>query len=550
MARAPARPPRALAFVFIGAAALAVALTGIASTALVLTRTAPTSLAAPAAFWLWLALGCALTTASLFLRGLRWVFLLRRADVRIPIRDAYIGYFAGFSLVLAPFLLGEIAVRASVLHRRQQVPRSTTAIVNVWERWLDVLAMAAILGVCALASAPRTALVALALAALALTGPLRRFTLRVVTAAVVPVTTRFGVEAPGEVRTMAGPRVTGVAFGTGVLAWTLPGVAFWGVVRSLGLPLSVPHAEAVYAVSSLSGALVLTPGGIVVTGGRMLAWLASLGMPAAAAALAVAGTRLVTLGFSTAFGAVHLVVHARTRPDTGEHFDAIAEAYDVQIPEARRLALLARKTGLMRDVIGRLGVGRRGLDVGCGHGWYVGRMREMGFDVVGIDASAGQVARATANLGGAGLAQIGSALEIPAADESYDFVYTINVLHHLASIDEQRRAFREIGRVLKPGGLLFLHEANTRNLLFRFYLGYVFPSINCIDEGIERWLLPNRLEQYTDMPVVERRYFTFLPDFTPEPLVRVFAPVERLLEASPLGVYSAHYMAVFRKPAA
>ena len=50
------------------------------------------------------------------------------------------------------------------------------------------------------------------------------------------------------------------------------------------------------------------------------------------------------------------------------------------------------------------------------------------------------------------------------------------------------------------------------------------------------------------MPVVDIRYFTFLPEFLPFSIVRLFGPLERRLEASPLGVYSAHYTAVFRKP--
>jgi SAM-dependent methyltransferase len=142
----------------------------------------------------------------------------------------------------------------------------------------------------------------------------------------------------------------------------------------------------------------------------------------------------------------------------------------------------------------------------------------------------------------------GSVLRIPAADDSHDFAYVINVLHHLSSVEEQRLAFAELVRVLRPGGVLFVHEINTRNILFRFYMGYVFPSLNCIDEGVERWLLPHWLAVYTDLPVADIRYFTFLPDFLPRRLVRLLTPIERLLEASPLGAYSAHYMAVLRKP--
>ena len=43
-------------------------------------------------------------------------------------------------------------------------------------------------------------------------------------------------------------------------------------------------------------------------------------------------------------------------------------------------------------------------------------------------------------------------LEIPAEDASLDFVYTINVLHHLPSVPAQHQAFGEILRVLRPGG--------------------------------------------------------------------------------------------------
>jgi ubiquinone/menaquinone biosynthesis C-methylase UbiE len=264
----------------------------------------------------------------------------------------------------------------------------------------------------------------------------------------------------------------------------------------------------------------------------------------------VLGVRLATVGVAMALGVVFVLIHLRIaqRLDAS-HFDAIANAYDVQIPEARRAALVERKTALMREAIHRLGGGRLGLDVGCGQGAYVARMRALGFDVVGIDASPGQVAMATRNVGAPGLVTAGSVLRIPSKAEAYDFAYTINVLHHLPSVDDQRLAFAELFRVLRPGGLLFVHEINTRNILFRFYMGYVFPSLNCIDEGIERWLLPDGFGVYTDVPVIDIRYFTFLPEFLPAPAIRLLGPLERRLEQSRLARFSAHYMAVLRKPA-
>jgi ubiquinone/menaquinone biosynthesis C-methylase UbiE len=266
---------------------------------------------------------------------------------------------------------------------------------------------------------------------------------------------------------------------------------------------------------------------------------------------AIVGIRLATVGVATALGILFLFVHWRSRGSEQEHhFDEIADAYDVQIPESRRHALLAKKTELMGEVIGRFGTGRRGLDVGCGQGAYVARMRELGFDVTGIDSSAGQIARAALNVERASLVTTGSVLDIPAPDGAFDFVYIINVLHHLASVEEQRRGMSELLRVLKPGGLLMVHEINTRNVVFRFYMGYVFPSLNCIDEGVERWLLPHRFAVYTDSPVVDVRYFTFLPDFLPKGIVRLLMPLERVLERSRFGVYSAHYMAVVRKQGA
>ncbi|MDR1989590.1 MAG: methyltransferase domain-containing protein [Acidobacteriaceae bacterium] len=540
------RVPRPVIWVVLLAAAAAVALAGLIATGAVVIGVGGIEPPAPRV-WIAFIVACGLTIVSLSLRSLRWIFLLRRADTRIPIRDAYIGYFAGFSLLFVPLLLGEIAARARVNWQRGRVPVATTALVNVWERVLDVLALGLIASAGLYASGERLWWMWLAPVAIAVLsiGPVRKLAITLARTVVTRlVSIVMPSAAPAEHRLVCW-NTWWVALSASVAAWLLPGLGFWLLTRTEGLPLSATAAEQVYASSAAFSGISLVPGGVLVAGSQMLAVVERSGVPVSTAVVIVLAARLATAGLSLLLGLVFVVVHLRSiAADSAVHFDDIADAYDVQIPESRRHALLDRKTTLMREVIEARHVGRIGLDVGCGQGAYVARMRRLGFDVRGIDASSGQVAYAGRNIGDPSLVQVGSVLDIPAADGTFDFLYIINVLHHLGSVDEQRRAFTELFRVLKPGGLLFVHEINTRNLLFRFYMGYVFPSLNCIDEGVERWLLPHRLSQYTDAAVVDVRYFTFLPDFVPRGIVQLFAPIERWLERSRWAPYSAHYMAV------
>jgi ubiquinone/menaquinone biosynthesis C-methylase UbiE/uncharacterized membrane protein YbhN (UPF0104 family) len=540
-----------MAWVVLLASAVAVLLTGLMATTIILGNLAIPARDLTPAYWARLAGAGALTVVSLGLRSLRWIFLLRRAETRIPIRDAYIGYFAGLSLLLTPFLLGEIAVRAYVLRARGGVPVGATIVVNLWDRLLDLVALGLIAGAASLALGHTGGgpIALLALAVVTLVGRVRRTILSLARWAARSAGRAFdGTPLPATHR-LAELRSWTVALSASVVAWLLPAGALWLLAGAWGQEYGAVVAAEAYATSAALGGVVLAPGGVLVAGSYLLDSLVAAGLETDLAGLVVVGVRLATVGVATALGAVFLLIHVRTAPaPSASHFDAIADAYDVQIPESRREALLERKTAMMRDVIEELGAGTRGLDVGCGQGAYVARMRELGYLVSGIDASTGQVELAARKVG-AGLVAPGSVLDIPAPDASYDFAYIINVLHHLPSVDEQRRAVAELLRVIRPGGLLFVHEINTRNVIFRFYMGYVFPSLNCIDEGVERWLLPHRLNAYTDARVVQVRYFTFLPDFVPGFIVRVLSPLERLLEASPLGVYSAHYMAVIRKAA-
>jgi len=540
-----------MAWILLLASAGAVLVTGIAATAFIFAPFGSEVAAVGPAFWMALLAASALTAVSLNVRALRFVFLLRRAETRIPIRDAYVGYLAGFALLLAPLFLGEMAIRGWIFRRRSGISSGIAVVLTLWERTLDLMALLTIAGLLAISAGQvDVAAACLVPATLFIAAPVCASSwLRLLTSGASRLAIARGDDAVPYLPRLALSRATLPALAASVVAWLAPLSGLWFLATSWDTGVPFWTAVDAAAAATLAAGLRLAPGGVVVAGGRLLDGLAAMGLSAAAGATAVFGYRLATAGVSTALGLVFVLAHLRTQAAASGHFDAIADAYDAQIPEARRRALVVRKSQLMDRWLRRHEAGRCGLDVGCGQGWYVARMRELGYDVTGLDASAGQVMRAAQIVDRPDLVRFGSVLSIPKADESVDFVYTVNVLHHLPSLADQQRAFAEMLRVLRPGGVVFLHEINTSNLLFRFYMSYVFPSLNCIDEGVERWILPHDLARYTAASVVETEYFTFFPDFLPERVVTWLAPIERWLERSAARRYSAHYMAVLRKPA-
>lgn len=103
--------------------------------------------------------------------------------------------------------------------------------------------------------------------------------------------------------------------------------------------------------------------------------------------------------------------------------------------------------------------GKSCLDAGCGGGRYLVALSRLGaVSVKGIDISKDAVDAANARLASRGLSTVASAqqasvLEIPFPDASFDYVVSSGVIHHTP---DPKRGFRELVRVLKPGGKLFL----------------------------------------------------------------------------------------------
>lgn len=475
------------------------------------------------------------TFANLALRWLRWHFILRTIGIRLRARESTLLFTALLPAVLTPWALGELLL-AVFLRRRARYPLRAASLTWLTARGTDALALL-LLGILAPRGWLLPALIGFGVATLLSTTTDRR-----------SVAWTFGYRFL-------------LTVGLSMIAWSIAGAGMAGVALAMSRGLSLATAIALFAHSTLSGGLSGAPAGIAVTGAALIQGLTQHGIPESVAVWLVAVIRGGTVGFSLALGAAtfwlgHRGLRRILKGADGAaqgHFDQLADSYADEIPAHIRDRLVQTKSDLMVRLLARHGVGRgaRGLDIGCGQGWYLAHLAQQGFQMAGCDLTAGQIQQARAHCERIGVTADltpAPAERLPYADATFDFAYTINVIHHITDPAQQIQALREIVRVLKPGAPLIVFEMNTINPLFRLYLSYLFPLLRNIDDGTERWLSPDRL------PVVpgarwdpEIAFLTFVPDFMPRPLLRLLEPIEAQLERSRIRRFSAHFAATLLK---
>ena len=231
------------------------------------------------------------------------------------------------------------------------------------------------------------------------------------------------------------------------------------------------------------------------------------------------------------------------------HFDSIASLYDEQLPKHIREFLLLKKTKFTLEALNKYTVPKsQGIDLGCGTGWYLKEIAKRGYKMTGLDYSSELVETARKNNPGNSAAiLVGNILNLNLDKESFDFAYCINSLHHLENDSQLSTALSQINRILKPGGVLIIHELNTF-FLFRIFLNYIFPLTNKIDKfGGENWVSPGKLFKQSMFEVKEIHFYTFFPHIIPKALFVFFSKINDFMEEASLRKFGAHYMAVLIK---
>jgi SAM-dependent methyltransferase len=104
-----------------------------------------------------------------------------------------------------------------------------------------------------------------------------------------------------------------------------------------------------------------------------------------------------------------------------------------------------------QDILSYLKPDCQVLDVGCGNGRLMKLLENVNVAYTGIDNSQELISLAKNNFPKANF-MVGDILHLPMADDSFDVVFCLSVLHHLPGQKLRKQAVSEIYRVLKPDG--------------------------------------------------------------------------------------------------
>lgn len=145
------------------------------------------------------------------------------------------------------------------------------------------------------------------------------------------------------------------------------------------------------------------------------------------------------------------------RLDNRRYYDEFSASYERHRYDGYHVLLDELETEAVRRY---LSPEARVLEVGCGTGLILERLRPHAAAAFGLDLSAGMLQKARARQ-----LQVvqGTATALPFADASFDVVCSFKVLAHIEAIE---RTLAEMSRVLRPGGHLLAEFYNPMSLRY------------------------------------------------------------------------------------
>lgn len=206
------------------------------------------------------------------------------------------------------------------------------------------------------------------------------------------------------------------------------------------------------------------------------------------------------------------------------------------ILEMGNLLMVQERERLLSRIFRRHGLktldGVRAFEAGCSTGYHLRLMVQWGArpeDQAGIDINPAAIAYCRSHSPEIRVHE-GSAVAIPEPDVSFDLAFAFTLFSSVPDEETSMRIAREMFRIVRPGGLILIHDMRRRNPRN--------PAVHAIEQDdVRRWFpsCPMRAQSCTLLPPVARAVGRSLP--------WLYGP---LVALPPLR---SHTMYVLRRPA-
>ena len=154
----------------------------------------------------------------------------------------------------------------------------------------------------------------------------------------------------------------------------------------------------------------------------------------------------------------------KTIPSKSVYYNSVSDNYDF----SRRAG--PRSSRVLIDMLSPI-ENLRVLDIGCGTGNFLAKLHQMSRRLVGLDISAGMLAKVRTKVTDAVLVE-GDASLMPFSGKSFDAAYCIQVVHH---ISDKTKFLQEVYRILRSNGR-FVIQTCSHEQLATFVASHYFPE--------------------------------------------------------------------------
>jgi len=183
-----------------------------------------------------------------------------------------------------------------------------------------------------------------------------------------------------------------------------------------------------------------------------------------------------------------------------EHYDQIAEAYSANLAYPHTQEYMQYLDRVLREEMGDDALGVCG-ELCCGTGEAFSLFEHAIDTGIGVDVSSSMLEKAHTTFEGDKLTFVqGDATQLPLSDSIFDTVIMLGGIHH---VPDREALFRQVHRVLKPGGKFIFREPVSDFWLWKALRSIIYRLSPMLDHETER-----PLRYIETVPVLEEAGFT------------------------------------------